>query len=396
MNRELVEQALARWSAPIPPALRADFDAYHRAQSLRFLLLMNLLGQAAYVSYVAADYLVLPDIAHESARARSIFLAITLPLTLAAMRWVRSIHLLDMLLPTLILLATLIWFDLLARSQMPAVATYIYASMIFIVLANLGVRVDFLPALGLSLLISAAILHGVLRLHRDDPQAVMVFVLVYLPMLLFSLFTSWHTTLSGRRAYLHSVLDGMNRQALLQANEKLHALAQTDGLTGIANRRQFDEQAQLFWDKARQTGKPMALLIIDLDHFKAYNDHYGHQAGDDCLVRVARVLSEHMREGDYFAGRYGGEEFAVMLAPAWPALAGAVAQRLTQAVRQLGIAHAHRGDGLSVVTVSIGAALSSDDGVHGVTDLIRCSDALLYEAKRSGRNGYKVAPRPLS
>jgi diguanylate cyclase (GGDEF)-like protein len=322
---------------------------------------------------------------------RALFLVCTLPLALAALRWVRNIRVLDMLVPTLVLLATLIWFELLARSQMPVVATYLYASVVFIVLANLSIRVGFMPALVLSLLISAAILHGVVRLSRGDTQAVIVFALVYLPVLFFSLFTSWHAALSGRRAFLHSVLDDLNRQSLLLANQKLHALAQTDSLTGIANRRQFDEQIQLFWSRAQQCGRPMALLIIDIDHFKVYNDNYGHQAGDDCLVQVARVLSAHMREGDGFAGRYGGEEFAVMLAPAWPELIASVAQRLTQAVQQLGIAHAYRDDGLPVVTISVGGALSSDAGVHSVADLIRRSDERLYLAKRAGRNRHVLA-----
>lgn len=386
MERPLIEAALAARYAPIPPPLLDRFHAFHRAHSLRFLLVINLLGQAAYFSYVLADLLAVPDVVAFSLAARAAFLLTTLPLVLLLFRRARSMRLLDMLLPALIALAALIWFELLGRSRSPNLVTYQYASVIFIVLANLGVRVHYRAAALWSLAISLVIGQGVVRLAGGLTEATLVFALVYLPVLFFSLFISWTATHHGRRSFLLAQLDELTRQELLHANDRLRALADTDPLTGLPNRRQFDACAELAWYQARERSHSLALLMIDIDHFKHYNDHYGHPAGDDCLVRVARVLAEHMREDGYVAGRWGGEEFVVLLSPADPALAVVVAQRLLDAVAQLDIAHDHRPDGRQGVTLSIGGALSCEPGVASLATLIARSDERLYRAKRAGRH----------
>ncbi|BDI03302.1 GGDEF domain-containing protein [Sphaerotilus microaerophilus] len=385
MEHPLIEAALAARHAPIPPTLRSRFHAFHRAHNLRFLLVINLLGQAAYFSYALADLLAVPDIAALSLATRTAFLLLTLPVVLLLFRRARSMRLLDMLLPALITLAALIWFELLTHSRSPNVATYQYASVIFIVLANLGVRVHYAPALFWSLAISAATGQGVVRLAGGFNEATLVFSLVYLPVLFFSLFISWTATHHGRRSFLLAQLDELTLQELLHANGRLRTLADTDALTGLPNRRQFDAEAERAWYHARQRGHSLALLMIDIDHFKPYNDHYGHPAGDACLRRVAGLLASHMREGEYLAGRWGGEEFAVLLTPAGPELAATVAQRLVDAVAQLAIPHGHRPDGSDVVTFSIGGALSSEPGVASLAMLVERSDARLYQAKRSGR-----------
>jgi diguanylate cyclase (GGDEF)-like protein len=385
MEHPLIEAALAARHAPIPPTLRSRFHAFHRAHNLRFLLVINLLGQAAYFSYGLADALLIPDVLKASIAARSFLLLTTLPLVLTLFRRCRSMPVLDLLVPGLIVLAAATWFELLNHSRSPNVATYQYASVIFIVLANLAVRVHFRPALLCSVLISAVIVQGVVRIHGGFNEATLVFSLVYLPVLFFSLFISWTSTLNGRQAFLRSLLDEGTRQDLLAANGRLRALADTDPLTGLPNRRQFDAEAERAWYHARQRGHSLALLMIDIDHFKPYNDHYGHPAGDACLVRVAGLLASHMCEGEYLAGRWGGEEFAVLLTPAGPALVATVAQRLLDAVAQLAVPHAHRPDGGNVVTFSIGGALSSEPGVASLAMLVERSDARLYQAKRAGR-----------
>lgn len=381
-ERHSIQRLIGSPRTPIPLDLRDAFHRYQLDQHRRFLLLINLLGQVAYFSYVVADALVIPDVFAESLLLRSTFLALSLPPVLALFRWSNNVRLLDLLLPGLILLAAIAWFDLLASSASPAVATYQYASVIFIVLANLCVRVCFLASLLLSLLISAVILHGVHSLSDGRGEAVLVFALVYLPVLLFSLFISWSNTLAGRRDFLHSLLDDMRSQALAKANERLQALAETDALTGIGNRRRFDQQAQHLWER----GEPFALLLADIDHFKLYNDHYGHPAGDRCLAQVAAVLSSHLRDGEHFVARYGGEEFAVLIATACPQTLERIAWRLVQGVQQLGLPHAHRPDGLDVVTLSMGGALSTSATGGSLEELLNLADARLYRAKHEGRN----------
>ncbi len=173
--------------------------------------------------------------------------------------------------------------------------------------------------------------------------------------------------------------------------EKLYrGLSTQDALTGIANRRLFDEQVSRYWADYQQSGRVFAMFLADIDHFKLYNDHYGHQAGDSCLVQVARALAGNLREGEYFAGRWGGEEFTMLIAPACAETLDRMAERLVQVVRQLGLQHLHRPDGLGVVTISVGGTLSSSPSVGSLKELLARVDAMLYQAKQQGRNRYCV------
>jgi len=172
-------------------------------------------------------------------------------------------------------------------------------------------------------------------------------------------------------------------QQLQALNEKLEALSMVDGLTGIANRRQFDQELHRAWARLERLGQPLALVMLDVDMFKRYNDHYGHQAGDECLRTVAQAIASVGRTTDVVA-RYGGEEF-VMVAPASDGPSALLlAQRACQAVQALGAAHAQSPFG--VVTVSCGAACVVPGTGHTPQDLLRQADAALYQAKAQGRN----------
>ena len=185
-------------------------------------------------------------------------------------------------------------------------------------------------------------------------------------------------------------------RALETANARLHQLSMVDGLTHVANRRRFDESLRDEWRRAQRAAgdritdhhgtahEHMALLLIDIDYFKQYNDHYGHLAGDACLREVAQLISGGIRRSGDLVARYGGEEFAVLL-PATP-LAGAsgVAERIRQAIWLRALPH--EASPLGRVTICIGVADSQGTGCAGETDLIRLADAALYAAKKNGRN----------
>lgn len=168
------------------------------------------------------------------------------------------------------------------------------------------------------------------------------------------------------------------------AERAAEEMARTDGLTKLANRRWFDEMMSRNWARATRESRPLSLLMIDVDHFKIYNDTYGHQEGDRVLAAVASVIASAARRPDDIASRYGGEEFAVLLPNIDQSGAALMAATIAMGVRQLGVEH--KGNAHEVVTVSIGVATIVPRGGLGKASLIRNADMALYSAKDAGRN----------
>lgn len=169
-----------------------------------------------------------------------------------------------------------------------------------------------------------------------------------------------------------------------RAQTALEQLATRDGLTGIANRRYFDEKLNIEWKRDRRDLRALSLLMIDVDHFKRYNDTYGHQAGDHCLQQIAKVLETVVyRPGDLVA-RYGGEEFAVILAATDAKGARIVGNRILEHIAELDLPHSG-GEG-GRVTLSIGISTSVPEDGMMPENLISSADGALYKAKHAGRN----------
>lgn len=180
---------------------------------------------------------------------------------------------------------------------------------------------------------------------------------------------------------------------LAEANQQLKQLSYVDGLTGVANRRHFDEMLEEECRRARRVGSALALILIDIDYFKAYNDAYGHQRGDHCLQQVANALNRVCRRSDDVVARYGGEEFAAVLPAADNNGAARMAEALWRSVAELAIPHEHSRVS-DHVTISLGVALMpvvAGDIKQSAAELIAASDRALYEAKHAGRNCYRVA-----
>ena len=178
---------------------------------------------------------------------------------------------------------------------------------------------------------------------------------------------------------------------LEDANRQLEAMSMADGLTGVANRRRFDELLELEWRRAGRNHQTLALALMDVDRFKAYNDRYGHVAGDECLRRVAAALSSACRRAGEVVARYGGEEFAVLIPGTTEQGAMHEAERLRAAVEALGIVRETTSSLQTIVTVSVGLAVTSPSERSSAYSLVSAADSALYEAKRGGRNRVVVA-----
>jgi diguanylate cyclase (GGDEF)-like protein/PAS domain S-box-containing protein len=171
--------------------------------------------------------------------------------------------------------------------------------------------------------------------------------------------------------------------------EKLAALALTDGLTGLANRRAFDEALEREWKRTLREGSQISLLMLDIDHFKQFNDLYGHQHGDDCLRAVATAVRNVVRRTTDIAARYGGEELAIILPCSGAPSALLVAEDVRRSIVTLCIPHAGNGEAGGMVTASIGVAtaLARHGGSMRMPEtLLMSADHALYKAKHGGRN----------
>ncbi|RYE34383.1 MAG: diguanylate cyclase [Hyphomicrobiales bacterium] len=172
-----------------------------------------------------------------------------------------------------------------------------------------------------------------------------------------------------------------SQRELMRANLELERLTRIDGLTGLGNRRYFDEYLTAEWKRCHRTKSPLSVLMIDVDHFKRYNDAYGHLAGDDVLKQVARVIQDGSTRSTDLAARFGGEEFVVILTGVPQEGARYVAERLVQGVRDLNIAH-----GADRVTISAGVATAWPDAEGDAARLVNAADLALFRAKNEGRN----------
>jgi two-component system chemotaxis family response regulator WspR len=186
-----------------------------------------------------------------------------------------------------------------------------------------------------------------------------------------------------------------SQRQLAEANIELQKLAALDSLTGIANRRCFDEVLRTEWQRCQRDKKPLSLMMLDIDCFKAYNDTFGHQTGDMCLKKTAAVLTEHLKRPADLAARYGGEEFAIVLPETEIEGAVVVAEACRSHLEGLAIENPNAAPG-KVVTMSVGVAsvVPSRDG--DAARLIERADKALYAAKTGGRNRICVADDPAS
>jgi diguanylate cyclase (GGDEF)-like protein len=203
--------------------------------------------------------------------------------------------------------------------------------------------------------------------------------------ILFSLVASYRLEHNERLAFLHGLREQALSASVNAANLRLSAMARTDPLTGVDNRRSFDDFVDHSWRRACELGQVMSLMLIDIDHFKAYNDLYGHQAGDQCLCKVAEAVSTCLRRPVDLLARWGGEEFAVVITDADPKTAEQVAVRILQAVESSAMVHAGS-SAAKVVTVSVGMAAMVPWLGDDQRSLMLKADEALYRAKASGRN----------
>ena len=261
----------------------------------------------------------------------------------------------------------------------------IYHLMMAIILMAFGLR--FVLPLFVAILVVSGVVSTVyanwIGLHINYIKFSNYYILYCCVVVALTAISEWHE----RLAFLQGLLLDHHSEELVKLNKELDRIAHEDALTGIANRRSFDELARKEWDRALRDKQPLTLLLIDVDFFKRFNDYYGHSAGDDCLRKIGQTLRAAVLRSSDIVARYGGEEFVILL-PSTKAAGGIeVAQRMIEAVDALKIAH-QQSDVVPHVSISVGVITMIVTPNLDVANLVHQADVALYKAKEIGRHRY--------
>jgi len=259
---------------------------------------------------------------------------------------------------------------------------YQYFVMLVVLFTNTVQRLPFRYAIIVSgLILTCHALAVAVSGHLSGPVA-FVAITTLAASAYLTLTSNYYLERDSRRAYLHALRDRLR-------HAEVEVAARHDSLTGLANRHYLSERLDSLWKCDDQAVSPVAVIMIDFDHFKLFNDRYGHAGGDTCLKRIAACVSAELRGGADLAVRYGGEELLVLLPGTEASEVMRIAERIRCLIEALGIAHEAVGVN-NVVTVSCGVAAAPPSTVSAL-ELIAAADAALYAAKRNGRN--QVWPR---
>ena len=328
----------------------------------------------------------LPDVA---VQCRELYLEFAMPLgfALSASLWLNPPPALRegvTLLANLVCISVSIY--LFAISQSHAVAIWVAGIMVLMVYSAIGIQLRFpyaLTALTAILVLYALALHYTQTLGATEQINLVTVAAVTGAYLLLA---NWRLERESRRSYLLILRERLQRQDLSVRNTELDVLARMDPLTGLANRRAYDAWLAAAW--AQEASAPrgrLGLIVIDVDRFKAFNDYYGHAAGDACLKQMALCLRDQLRGTSDLVARLGGEEFAILLPSLTEDLCADIAERIRLAVEALEVPHQGLGQH-SLLTISLGVASHQIQPAITAASLFEAADAALYEAKITGGN----------
>lgn len=383
------EIAKRSWRLRFEDAVEARFEADTQQQRSRSMVLAGLVSAIIYVLFLFNDYSFRPDAFPVALLLRA---GVMLPIGLTILWWVHrgvSPARREALMSSIVILAMVLSCLISASSTAPYSYLDVFSFGLILVVGNVVYSLRFGYA-WVSSVISVLIALIFVILYEPMPievKRLAMFTLV--AKALFTLVANYRLEASERNSYLHVLKERLRAGSYLEDNQALSQLSMTDPLTNISNRRKFDALLPICWQEAIDKDISLGLLVIDIDHFKAYNDYYGHPQGDECLRKVANTMQESSRESDLVV-RFGGEEFVVLMANASPEMVKRAAERIQRSVEALQIPnHGHSKE--SVVTVSIGVAVLSPNVGITPADLLSQADEALYEAKRQGRNRIKIA-----
>jgi len=385
LERELQAR---RWHLGFDPVVEARFEADVAKAHIRQLIVAGLIGLVVYNLFLLNDALARPGVLDVALFWR---LGVLTPYGLVALALVKrglSAQRREAVMASTIVIAMLASCMIFWRTPMGVGVYDPFAFGLILMAGNISLGLRFVMALVSTVLALLIALVFMSHLSVMPDSARMFAMGQLLGTAVFTLVAGYRIERSTRQSYLLMLREEIRSEAANRSAQEFALASRTDALTGLANRRAFDVELSRLWLGMHTHQGRLAAILVDIDHFKRYNDCHGHPAGDECLRRVAAAMRGAVRDGDLLA-RVGGEEFVVLLPGASVEAVQAAAERVRECVEDLSLPHDGQGD-QKVVTISLGAAMRLLPAPLDEHGLIQAADTALYEAKRHGRNRWEM------
>lgn len=380
------DEVLPQRQEPLPGDLRKLYRMEGESACRKAARQGLWLAVACYLSFSVTDILLIPDVAAYTIGARFAVSAIALVVLETQYRLGFKTEGLDLTCAVALVSGYIGWL-------IPAITTgytqnfsyFMIFGSIFMMGANLFFRFQFVLSIVSSGVVLAAFFVA-LYLFPATLSYQIALGTFYISCFTFTSYVNWKLNEERYNVFLNALEAKIQHKEATERGQALLNLSRTDPLTGLQNRRAIDEKLRDYWSGWQRFGNSFVAILIDVDFFKKFNDCYGHQEGDRCLILVANALSEMIKGYSGSIGRYGGEEFIVLARLEEKEQVADLAEAIRRTVEDLGLTHELRRDGISVVTVSVGAAFTRLQTGAKLEKIIHEADRALYLAKAGGRN----------
>ncbi|RUR33765.1 GGDEF domain-containing protein [Vreelandella nanhaiensis] len=365
--------------------VREKYDIDRHGERLYSLIVLTKLLAIFYFSYTLMDIYILPDITLRSILLRFLIIGPLIVFLFAYYKRPASIRHKELAGVVVVVLGTAVWCTVLLGSENPRVLHYFYAGLIFQLVLTIVLTPPFEYSIYGSLFVFICLYTTIWFLPGADLEYVVNHLAFGLPTLVLTLIANYRFSAESLRLYLQNVNTDQLRLELAERNADLERISTIDPLTGLSNRRGLDRYAASLFQTYASSKEQIAVVIVDVDYFKAFNDHYGHADGDNCLQIVAEAIRAACSSKDMVC-RFGGEEFLILrlMGNDTEHNALALAESVRANVANLVIPHTQSDYG--IVTVSVGVCAGPINPMEELNKLIQAADKALYAAKHEGRN----------